>query len=383
LIKEFLCPTAGKYTFILNFMAMRGRKTVYWGIFLLVLIVIIKIFSADAERVEFWYSARFFPWITGILRNIFGHFSFSLGDLLYAVAAGWIIYKLYRLLLFVVKTRQKQQLPTKIKKNVFTLLVAAALVYIVFNLFWGINYNRKGIAWQLGLSEMQYTTSELKNLNCMLIDKINISKGALLKNKTAYYSKRELFEAVSHTYQRLGKQYPYLEYEVPSIKSSMWGWFGNYAGFSGYYNPFSGEAQVNTTVPKFLHPYIACHEVAHQLGYAKEMEANFVGYLAATVSSDTLFHYSVYLDLFVYANRNLFMVDSSAARLYTKELIAPVQNDLKEWFLFSKKHRSILGPVVKWGYGIFLRNNEQPQGMLSYDEVTGFLLAYYKKFGKI
>lgn len=383
MIKEFLCPTSGKYTFILNFTTMRGRKMLYWGIVLLVLIIIIKIFSADAGRVEFWYSARFFPWITGILRNTFGSFPFSLGDLLYAAAAGWILYKLYRLILFVIKTKQKPQLLIKVKKNVLTLLVAAAVVYIVFNLFWGINYNRKGIAWQLRLSEMKYTTSELKDLNCMLINKINMSKSALLKNKTPYYSKRELFGAVSRTYQQLGKQYPYLKYEVPSIKSSMWGWFGNYAGFSGYYNPFSGEAQVNTTVPKFLHPYISCHEVAHQLGYAKEMEANFVGYLAATASADTLFHYSVYLDLFVYANRNLFMVDSAAARLYTKELIVPVQNDLKEWFLFSKKHQSILGPVVRWGYGIFLRNNEQPQGMLSYDEVTGFLIAYHKKFGKI
>jgi hypothetical protein len=79
----------------------------------------------------------------------------------------------------------------------------------------------------------------------------------------------------------------------------LWGWLGNYVGFTGYYNPFTGEAQVNTTVPKFLQPFTASHEVAHQLGYAKEMEANFVGYLAASHSTDTLFRYSVYLDLFL------------------------------------------------------------------------------------
>jgi hypothetical protein len=77
------------------------------------------------------------------------------------------------------------------------------------------------------------------------------------------------------------------------------------------------------------------------------------------------------------------MVDSSTARLYRKELIEPVKNDIKEWILFSQAHRGALEPVVRWVYGKYLQSNEQPQGMLSYDEVTGFIIAYYKKFGKM
>ncbi len=60
-------------------------------------------------------------------------------------------------------------------------------------------------------------------------------------------------------------------------------WLGNYLGFTGYYNPFTGEAQVNTTVPQFLLPNIALHEMGHQIGYAKEDEANFSAYLAASM----------------------------------------------------------------------------------------------------
>lgn len=362
---------------------MRGNKKAFWIFILLVLIVIIKGFSFNAERVELWYSTRFFLTVTAFLRRIFGSFTFSLGDLLYAAAAGWIIYKTYRFFFFIIRAKHKKEFGFKTMQNLFSLVVIGCVVYIVFNLFWGINYNRKGIAWQLGLTEIKYSTAELKELNCMLIDKINNTKKSLVKNKTPYYSNKDLFTEVSKSYKILGNQYPYLAYEIPSIKSSMWGWFGNYAGFSGYYNPFTGEAQVNTNVPKFLQPFIACHEVAHQLGYAKEMEANFVGYLAAAASADTMFRYSVYLDLFIYANRNLYMVDSLSAGIYRKELTVAVQQDFKEWILFNKKHQSFLGPVVRWGYGIFLRNNEQPQGMLSYDEVTGFLIAYYKKYGKI
>jgi hypothetical protein len=174
-----------------------------------------------------------------------------------------------------------------------------------------------------------------------------------------------------------------MRYEPASLKTSLWGWLGNYSGFTGYYNPFTGEAQVNTTVPKFLQPFIACHEVAHQVGYAKEMEANFVGYLAATASDDTLFHYSVYLDLFTYANRNLFFIDSAAAKLYRKELLPSVVNDLKEWREFTRRHHGPLEPIVRWVYGKYLERNQQPMGILSYDEVTAFIISFYKKFGYI
>jgi len=163
----------------------------------------------------------------------------------------------------------------------------------------------------------------------------------------------------------------------------MFGLFGNYFGFTGYYNPFTGEAQVNTLVPKFMLPYTTCHEIAHQIGYAKEEEANFVGYLAATSSTDTLFHYSAYLDLFVYANRQLFFVDSVAAKDFAKQLIPEVKADIKEWREFLRRYKNPLEPVIRWAYGNYLRANQQPKGMTSYDEVIADLIAFYKKYGRI
>ncbi len=361
---------------------LRSKKTL-WVVGLLMFCLIIKWYSSDAERVEFGYSNRFFAGFSQLLRKALGVLSISIGDILYGCIVAWLIYKTGRVLFFVFSNKQKGAFKLKAKQNSFTIFVIGSVLYIIFNLFWGINYNRKGIAWQLGLSEMKYGAAELKEINCLLIAKINIAKQSVVKRQQGYPTNKQLFKAVNNAYELLGNKYAFLKYEPSSLKSSMWGWFGNYANFTGYYNPFTGEAQVNTSIPKFLQPFTACHEVAHQLGYAKEMEANFVGYLAAAASSDTLFHYSVYLDLFAYANRNLFEVDSATARLYRRELIAPVKADLKEWFLFNQKHIGLLEPLVRWGYGKFLQSNEQPQGLLSYDEVTGFLIAYYKKYGKI
>ena len=229
----------------------------------------------------------------------------------------------------------------------------------------------------------KYSLDDLKTINGLLVDKTNTAKQFLVDQEIRNPSKTELFTKVEDAYRVAEKLYPFLKYQPVSLKPSIWSWVGNYMGFTGYYNPFTGEAQVNTLVPKFLQPFTTCHEVAHQLGYAKEMEANFVGYLAATTSPDTLLHYSVYLDLFMYSNRNLFETDSIAAKEFKHQLIPAVKDDLLEWKRFNKKYRNPVEPVFRWIYGVYLEQNQQPQGVLSYDEVTGFIIAWYKKRGKI
>ena len=123
--------------------------------------------------------------------------------------------------------------------------------------------------------------------------------------------------------------------------------------------------------------------MAHQVGYAKENEANFVGYLAATASSDMRFRYSAYLDLFLYANKNLYYIDSVSAKLYRKDLSPAVEKDIQEWIAYNRRHISPIEPVIRWIYGKYLQGNQQPKGIYSYDEVTGLLIAFKKKFGRI
>ncbi|RZL02928.1 MAG: DUF3810 domain-containing protein [Pedobacter sp.] len=362
---------------------MKPRKKALTLAVILLLCIIIKIYSSSANRVETSYSDHFYPPFAAALRWLLGWIPFSLGDLLYGLALLFVCWKGVRLMSFAYRTRSKQAYWDRLKRFTYNTLLLMGTLYLIFNVFWGINYNRQGIAKQLGLPMQKYTTEDLRQINCILLDKVNESKRALVRRGEPYPTREQLFQKVSVAYQALEKKYPFLGYQPRSLKPSMWGWFGNYAGFTGYYNPFSGEAQVNTTIPKFLQPFTSCHEVAHQLGYAKEMEANFVGYLAASSSPDSLFHYSVYLDLFTYANRNLFMNDSLSARVYAKELDSTVKADILEWRKFNRQHQGKLEPLVRWAYGKYLQSNQQPNGISSYDEVTGFLIAYYRQFRKI
>lgn len=359
-----------------------GKKAVFLMI-LLIFCIAIKIYASYAGEVEQNYSTGVFPQFAAAQRYLFGWVPFSMGDILYGLLVAWLLYKLGRIVVFISRKKEQGGWRIRLRRNAYATAVVACLLYIVFNLFWGINYNRKGIAWQLGLPGNKYSSTELKQLNALLVHKVNTAKQSLLQNNRKYPYRAALFKGVIAAYAQVEKQYPFLTYRNHSIKKSLWSIVGNYGGFTGYYNPFTGEAQVNTTVPAFIQPFTACHEVGHQLGYAKEDEANFVGYLAATASKDTLFHYSAYLEMFLYANRNLFFTDSTAAKNFRLQLSAPVIADIKEWMLFNRKFLSPAEPLFKLLYGWFLRNNQQPQGILSYDEVTGLLIAWYKQQAEI
>jgi len=347
---------------------------------LLGLAITINLVSGFRQLIESQYATSLYQGFGRMLRSLTGWLPISLGDFLYLAVVLWIINKIFR---FIKRLIRKQITFASLKKAAANLVIILLATYVVFNVFWGLNYNRLGISYQLRLNTREMDSTDLKSVFVLLMDKVNLSKEYLIQKGGSYPGDKEIFRRAQKTYAAAETIYPFLNYKTRSLKTSMFGWLGNYLGFVGYYNPFTGEAQVNTTVPRFAIPYTSCHEIAHQLGYAKEDEANFVGYLAATTSNDTLFHYSAYLDLLTYTYPQVYFIDSSFAKNVRDKLIPEVREDLAEYRKFMLKHKNPFEPVIKWLYGNYLKVNAQPHGIMSYNDVTAMLVAFYKKYGKI
>jgi len=126
------------------------------------------------------------------------------------------------------------------------------IIYIVFNVFWGLNYNRLGISYQLQLQPASYSTAELNKLAQQLTDSVNVQRRLLDKDIFYTTSSKVMFAQARESYNAAEKKYNFFHYNIGSVKSSLYGRAGNYLGFLGYYNPFTGEAQVNTTIPRFF-----------------------------------------------------------------------------------------------------------------------------------
>jgi hypothetical protein len=244
-----------------------------------------------------------------------------------------------------------------------------------------LNYDRRGIAAQLQLEVKPYSTEELAHLLTLVCDRLNALDSLQVLDTVRLGSHRTLFAGAVRAYDSLALRQPDFHYSPPSVKSSLFGYLNDYMGFGGYYNPFTGEAQVNTTLPVLEQPYTTCHEMGHQLGYAKENEAEFSGYFSARSSPDPAFRFSTYADLYFYAARELYVRDSNLVRPLRDHLHPFIRHYFREIQQFSRKYQNPFEPVVRGLYGHYLRANSQPQGLMSYNEVVAWLIAYAKKNG--
>lgn len=357
---------------------MSFRKAIRTAIFVTLILFALFIYfiSGYQQWIETNYSTGFFPKLASVLRFILGSLPFSLGDILYSVVLTAVLWNIGK---FIVRLFHPKDSWGKKLAPLLTAGIIVLFVYVYFYLFWGLNYYRKGIEHQLGLQNGAFKKEELISLNQYLVEQVNHRKEICLQKKDTVMNTSRIFHAAHDGYKELEKQYSFLRYRNRSIKSSLFGRLGNYVGFQGYYNPFTGEAQINTRIPNFVQPFVTCHEMAHQIGYASESEANFVGFLAATHSPDTLMQYSAYLDIFLYAIGNLRVVDSVASKTITKQLNEGVKRDIRTEREFALKHRTFLQNWTDAFYDFYLRQNSQRKGIASYNEVTGWLVAWRKK----
>jgi hypothetical protein len=330
--------------------------------------------------IETHYSLKIYQFIANFQRIVTGFLPFSIGDIFYASLAVTGIFWVIKTARLVIK---KQFLKLNIVLGCIKILKFFLWLYIVFNTLWGLNYNRLGIGSQLQLQKTKYTTEELRIMTCDIADKLNNSRLALGDSNYQYPKHTVTYTQAYYAYQQAQKDFSFLDYKYFAVKSSLISLVVSYAGYSGYYNPFTGEAQLNNDLPEFLLPFVTCHEMAHQIGYASESEANFAGYLAATHSNNNLFIYSGYFDVFMSANGELFSRDFYAGYLNLLQLNSLVKKDRKTYRTYVMGKKNNLQPFVSNLYDQYLKANQQKSGINSYNEVVGYLIAYKRKYGKI
>jgi hypothetical protein len=295
----------------------------------------------DAQRVEEWYATGIYVYLGAALRFLLGWLPFSFGDLLYIAAIVYVIFTLHK------------SFKRPILKTLDRLFKVGSIVWLTFHFLWGFNYYRTSIPEQF-----------------------NLETGEVKEEEVVAFADFTLNEAIK--YSTVSSWPLTVNRQQSTVKPSLFGILGNYMGYGGYYNPFTGEAQINNYMPEFMLPYIAVHEVAHQKGYAKESEANFIGYLDVINSGDSALLYSANLEMFLFANRALRRFDSTLARQNMERLSPRIKKDLADYKVFAEKYYGPVDKFVTWFYTGFLNFNNQPEGMMSYNRGMVYTMRYLK-----
>ena len=311
------------------------------------------------------------------MRLITNRFPFSIGDLIYVV---FIISAL----VYLIQTIKNLIHPPEGNKR-FEVVLSFALTtinfllgaYAWFMLLWGINYYRIPTAQKMNLDGKLYGVEELSKLAINLADSVNYYQYRLTQNDTIQFRSGKETSTMFQTAEQNYTESNNYDFEQFSTKKSLFNKLISYSGISGYYNPFTGEAQVNTLLPQNFQPFTISHELAHQTGIGAEGEANFIGFLAAIKSNSDFSKYSAFLEAFVYVNSTIGAMDMELRKAMTEKLNKGARKDLKEYKKFIIDHQNAIEPYISWYYDLFLKTNNQPKGIKSYNDFVELLLAYY------
>lgn len=360
------------YIYTTKITSMKSKKVVL-SLFLIVQIVVLQILSLFPSFIETYYSNGLYPIIAKTSRTLFGWIPFSIGDVIYFL----VIFMILRWL-FQIKGTWKMEW----KSHLLTVVSGISIFYFLFHLLWATNYHRVPLFEKMNI-EKEYSDADLLIFTEKLIVKTNEIHSKLEKNDsvkiTNPYSQELIFKMTLNGYTNIGNEYAFFKYEEASIKKSLISLPLTYMGFGGYLNPFTNEAQVNDKLPMYNFPFTVCHEMAHQIGYASESEANFIGFLATIKNKDLYFQYAGYSYALKYCLRNWRIRDEKVLEELKKTIRPGILKNYDESDAFWLQYNTPIEDGFKIFYDNFLKINKQEEGLESYSKFVNLMVNYYKE----
>lgn len=361
------------------------HKPKRFSLILYIFITLGLILSLIAPRfpllIEAGYSKAMYQWLIRPYSLVTGFFPFSLAEVVVVGAALFVIFKFLQLVGRIKKSPGKTLRNTP--KVLAQLALLVVLVYVGFNMLWGLNYSRLSFAQLSGLPVQPGTVAELKGLALALTDEANLLRELVAEDSRGITilsdGVRGALARADGGYISAAKIYPELGGRYGRPKGVFLSHYWSYTGITGVYFPFTAEANVNTDIPHFLFPATACHEMAHQRGFAREDEANFIAYLTCSLHPDPDFRYSGTVLALINTMNALYRADTDAYQ-EVRALYSPaLERDLRDW---SEYWRRFEGPVEQASEKIndsYLKANRQQDGVQSYGRMVDLLLADYRQ----
>jgi hypothetical protein len=330
--------------------------------------------------VERYYSHGLFPLVARAF-SFARLTSFSLAELLLALLALAFVACLARLArrLYIRRGESGATLLSALT----ALLWAAATVLTLFMLFFGLNYTRPQLADTLQFERREPDAAEIEGVSRTIIEGANSNYSESgLSVEGGGGSRMPITQ--SELYALLEEAY-----EIEPLMRGAGGadvqpkpiYFSGLLsrlGISGVYSPFTGEPNYNSIQPGFDIPFSVAHEMAHQRGFAREDEANFVAFLVCTKASHPYVRYSGYLG----ALRVLGVLYRVAPERY-RETVAAIgegpRADLKARGQFWARYLGRLSDFSNGLNHIYLKANGVKSGVRNYNEASALIVGYYLK----
>jgi len=336
--------------------------------------------AGHAEITEEIYSGRIYRNFSQVLSRITGLYSYSLAEIIVVFLAGCLLWGLIKGLKKLARSAGRkvfQPWPALAK-----LFLACGIIYFLFIVMWGLNYNRLSMDVILGLEIRPASVEELTKAAEDLLREVNGLRSQVQEDQEGVMytpgGYRRVLDRAALGYQAVAPRIPELagQYGPPKPVALSRPW--SYTGIWGVYFPFTAEANVNIAIPAPYLPFTAAQEMAHQRGFAREDEAHYIAYLVCRSHPDAEFRYSGNLMGLVHLMRALAQADPQAYQEMVGRLSDGVKRDILALEKFNEQHENPLETLSQKINNLYLKANRQKDGIQSYGRMVDLLLAEYR-----
>lgn len=260
-----------------------------------------------------------------------------------------------------------------------TVLCVGLSVYAGFCLLWGVFYGADSFQDKSGLKVRGGTVAELTALTECFAREVSAAGDQVQRDENGCFAvpRSEIFAEAMSAYDGVVQKFDCLKKPAVMPKAFVSSRGMSYLDFSGFYFPFTGEANLNDESPAAYLPANICHEMAHQQGIATEKECNFVAIMAATSADSTAYRYAGYLMGYVHLANALYRVDQAAWQTIRDSLPDTVRADLRQNSAYWARFDGLVNTAATKVYDGFLKSNGLTDGVQNYGTVVDLLLAYY------
>lgn len=340
------------------------------------LVIVLHLLTRPFRALNVWLSEHMVRPAHLWLSTQTGRVPFSVAELLLALLA---LFLVYYLLSQLVRLFTRPKFFLRLYRTLATLLTLGLTIYAGFCLLWGVYYYGDDFIAQSGLKNDPISVEQLERVTTYFADLANLSGTAVKRNKDGVYSGDQsiILDRSPSLYRAVEREYPCLAGPELRAKGVMCSRVMSYLDFTGFFFPFTAEANVNLDFPPALFASTVAHELAHQRGVAKEQEANFVAVLACMENGDPDYVYSAALLAYTHLSNALYKADPEAWTRVSSVLSEAVQADLAANRAYWKQFETPVQSVSNTVYEGFLQSYNQSLGLKSYGACVDLLVNYY------
>lgn len=340
------------------------------------LVIVLHLLTRDNYAVNAFLSERFVRSVHRALARLTSLVGFSVAELLISAAVlGLLTY----IILFIIGLIRRGGRFKRVYRFIVSIISAGLGVYAGFCLLWGVYYYGDDFAAKSGIETGQISLEQLETVTRYFAALANEYSDAVPRDERGVcdFDRSEILLKSKTLYNKTQAEYPCLEGDELAPKGVYLSRLMSYIDFSGFFFPFTGEANVNTDCPASLFPATVAHELAHQRGVAKEQEANFVAVMACFDDGDKDFCYSASLLAYTHLGNALYGADFAAWQEVYGSLGDGVRRDFAAnrsyWAQFDTAVQAVSNVV----YENFLYSYDQDLGLKSYGACVDLLVNYY------